>query len=106
MTRTITAAFATLLFAGTAVARDPAADLERALEAREVEISAQLESMTERALRHHKSAAEAPLRLGDCRGAIDSAEARALTASERHRRLVDCFAQQRANAELVAVNPD
>lgn len=106
MTRTITAALATLLLAGTAFARDPAADLERALEAREAEISADLEQQTERALRHHKAVAEASLRLGDCRGAADTAEARALTASERHRRLVDCFAQQRASAELIAVNPD
>jgi hypothetical protein len=97
---------AALLVAGAAGAANPGEDLERALEAREVGIKADLESETERALRHHKAAAEATAKVAECRGAIGSADARALSASERHRRLVECFDRQRANAALLAVNPE
>jgi len=95
-----------LLLAGAAVASDPGEDATRALEAREPSISADLENQTETALRHHKAAAEVALEVAGCRGAIDSAEARALSASERNRRLIDCFEKQRANDALIAGNPD
>ncbi len=98
---------AALLLAGAAAAGDPGKDAARALEAREeARVAALVENQTESALRYHKVVAEAMLEVGDCRGATDSAEARAQSASERHRRLIDCFARQRAKAGLIAANPD
>src|SRR5262245_12779887 len=97
---------AAMFLAGAADAVDPGEQLERALEAREDAIEADLDRDTTRALRHHMAVAETKAKVAECRGALDSAGARALSASERHRRLVDCFDRQRANAALLAVNPD
>jgi hypothetical protein len=110
MMRFIATICTALLLAAAAAAGDPGEDAARALEAREearaASASAGLENQTEMALRHHKAVAEASLKIADCRGAIDSAEAQALSASERHRRLIDCFEKQRANDALIAVNPE
>src|SRR5262245_49843620 len=95
-----------LLLAGVANAADPGADLESAFEARQQSIQADLDNQTDRVLRQNREVAEAAAKVAACRGSLASAEARALSASERHRRLIECFNLQRAHEELIAVDPE
>jgi hypothetical protein len=100
---------AAVLFAGAAAADPPSlpspdvsADWESVANRVDEKMDSALDGKTDAALRHHKVAAEAGRDAAGCSHVIATPEAKALSASERHRRLTACLAQLRIRDEMLA----